>query len=77
MAAITWSDDDESASEEENEPQEVANLCLMANEKESEVSSPNSSQFTFNELQDAFDELIVEFKKMESKIVFLKRWFLH
>ena len=45
----------------------------MANEEESEVSSPNSSQFTFNELQDAFDELICEFKKMGIKNNFLKK----
>ena len=68
MAAMTWSDDKESDSDsnsgEEAEPKKVANLCLMAHEEENEVSTSISSQFTFNELQDAFDDLMVEIKKV-------------
>ena len=52
MAAMTWSDDEKSGSEEKAKSKEVANLCLMAHEEENEVSASNSSQFTFNELQD-------------------------
>ena len=46
MAAMTWSDDEESGFEEETESKEVVNLCLMAHEEENEVSTSNSSQFT-------------------------------
>ena len=73
MAAMTWRDDEESGSENETEPKEVANLCLMAHEDEDEVSNSNSSQITFNELQDAFDELMSEFKKVEIKNSLLKK----
>ena len=40
---MTWSDDEESGSEDEAEPKEVANLCIMAHKDEDEVSNPNSS----------------------------------
>ena len=33
MADMTWSDDEESEFEEEAEPKEVVNLCLMAQEE--------------------------------------------
>ena len=59
---MTWSDDEESGSKEEAKRKEVANLCLIAHEEENEVSTSNSSQFTFNELQDTFDVLMAEFK---------------
>ena len=45
----------------------------MAHEDENKVSNSNSSQITFNELQDAFDELMVEFKKVGIKNNFLKK----
>ena len=76
MVAMTWSDDEESGSENEVEPKEVVNLCLMAHEDKDEVSNSNSSQITFNELQDAFDELMAEFKKLGIKNSLLKRWFV-
>ena len=41
----------------------MANICLMAHEDEDEVFNSNSSQITFNELQDVFDELMSEFFK--------------
>ena len=62
MTTMTWSDDEELGSKEEAEPKEVTNLCLMTHEEENEVSTSNSSQFTFNELQDTFDVLMAEFK---------------
>ena len=34
---------------------------------------PNSSQFTFNELQDTFDDLMAEFKKVGIKNNLLKK----
>ena len=50
MAAMTWSDDEESSSEDEVETKEVINLCLMAHKDEDEVCNSNSSQITFNKL---------------------------
>ena len=70
MAAVTWSDGEESGSENKVE---VANLCLMAHEDEDEVSNSNSSQISFDELQDAFDELMIEFKKVGIKSSLLKK----
>ena len=76
MAALTWSYDEESGSKNKVEPKEVANLCLMAHEDEDEVSNSNISPISFDELQDTFDELMIEFKKIEIKIVYLKNWSL-
>ena len=45
----------------------------MTHEEENEVSTSNSSQFTFNELQDIFDDLLAEFKKVEIKNSLLKK----
>ena len=45
----------------------------MAHEEDNEVSTSNSSQFTLNELQDAFDDLFFEFKKMGIKNSLLKK----
>ena len=73
MVAMTWSDDKEFGSKDEVEPKEVANLCLMAHEDEDEVSNSNSSQINFNELQDVFDELMAEFKKVVIKNSLLKK----
>ena len=46
---MIWSDDEESNSEEESEPKEMTNLFLMAHEEKNEVSTYNSSEFTFDE----------------------------
>ena len=73
MVAITWCDDEESGFEENAEPKEMTNLCLMAHEEENGVSTSISSQFTFNELHDTFDDLMVEFKKIGIKNSILKK----
>ena len=73
MAAMIWSDDEEFSSEDEAEPKEVAIFYLMSHEDEDEVSNFNSSQISFNELQDAFDKLMAEFKKLGIKNSLLKR----
>ena len=57
----TWSDSEDSSSEEEQK--EVANLCFMANENE--AINETQSDFTFEELEDAFYELIHDFKKIK------------
>ncbi|KAL4312015.1 hypothetical protein GQ457_01G021740 [Hibiscus cannabinus] len=58
----TWSD------EEDSTENEVANLCFMALE-EGEVASNSSisNSYTFDELQEAYDELVFEFKASFSK----------
>ncbi|GAV79876.1 zf-CCHC domain-containing protein/UBN2 domain-containing protein, partial [Cephalotus follicularis] len=56
--------DDESSDDEITE--QVANLCFMA-------SSEVDDSYTFGELQFAFDELLVEFKKKCSQYSSLKK----
>ena len=73
MAAMTWSDDEESGSEDKAYLKEVANLCLMAHEDKDEISNSSSSQIIFNELQNVFNELMVEFKKVRIKNSLLKK----
>ncbi|KAK8635989.1 hypothetical protein V6N13_004700 [Hibiscus sabdariffa] len=58
----TWSDEEDSI---ENE---VAHLCFMAlQEGEVTSNSSNLNSYTFDELQDAYDELVYEFKASFSK----------
>ncbi|KAA3477961.1 zf-CCHC domain-containing protein/UBN2 domain-containing protein [Gossypium australe] len=60
----TWTDEDLS----DNEDQELANLCLMAID-DIKVTSNSSTlnDYSFDELQDAYDELGLEFEVMKSK----------
>ena len=60
----TWSESDDSSSKEEDST-EQANLCLMAHENE--VNSKTPSDFTFEELHEAFYDLIDELKKLGIK----------
>ncbi|KAL4363724.1 hypothetical protein GQ457_04G023960 [Hibiscus cannabinus] len=58
----TWSDEEDATNNE------VSNLCLMALQ-EGEVTSNSSisNSYTFDELQDAYDELVFEFQDPFSK----------
>ncbi|XP_038974886.1 uncharacterized protein LOC120106086 [Phoenix dactylifera] len=58
-----WGDSDESSSEEE--PQEVANICLVP--QDNEISPNASPSFTFDELYEAFNELVRDYKKLGMK----------
>ena len=60
----TWSESDESSSEEEYS-NEQANLCLMAHENKVNTETPND--FTFEKLHEAFYDLIDEQKKLGVK----------
>ena len=60
----TWSASDDSSSDEETST-EQANLCLMAHENE--VTSESTSEFTFEELHEAFYDSIDELKKLGKK----------
>ena len=61
---VTWSDSGESSSKEELH--ESANLCSMAHENE--VHSDSSFDFSIEELHDAFNDLMDEYKKLSKKI---------
>ncbi|GAV67487.1 zf-CCHC domain-containing protein [Cephalotus follicularis] len=64
--------DDESSDEEVTE--QVANLCFMALSDDDEDSENEvGDSYTFGELQFAFDELLVEFKKKCSQCTSLKK----
>ena len=60
----TWSDSDESNFEEEDSYKQ-ANLCLMAHENEVNAETPND--FTFEELQEIFYDLVDDLKKLGVK----------
>ena len=60
----TWSDSDESSSKEED-LHEQANLYLMAHKNEVNIETP--IDFTFEELHEAFYDLIDELKKLGVK----------
>ena len=64
----TWSDNDDSSSDEKI--YEVANLYLMVQKEK--ITSKIKFEFTFNELQDAFYDVLDEFKKFRLKIRILK-----
>ncbi|GAV69813.1 zf-CCHC domain-containing protein [Cephalotus follicularis] len=53
--------DDDSSNEEVTE--QVANLCFMASSDNEESDNEVDDSYTFGELQFAFDEIIIEFKK--------------
>ncbi|GAV81971.1 DUF4219 domain-containing protein/UBN2 domain-containing protein, partial [Cephalotus follicularis] len=55
----TWSDSDSSSSEEESD-EEVAHIAYMAIEDEEE----NEVNFTFDELQNAYENLYVEYENV-------------
>ena len=44
----------------------------MAQEDETEISTSKTYDFTFNKRQDAFDDLLGEFKKIDIKNSLLK-----
>ena len=59
----TWSNNDDSISYEES--YEEANLCLMAHENE--VIPKTQNEFFYDELQEAFHELLNDLKKLRLK----------
>ncbi|GAV67834.1 zf-CCHC domain-containing protein/UBN2 domain-containing protein, partial [Cephalotus follicularis] len=64
----TWSDSDSSSSEEESD-EEVAHIAYMAIEDEEE----NEVNFTFDELQNAYENLYVEYENVCLKNKTLKK----
>ena len=67
-----WDDSDTSSSEEEQH-EDRANFCLMVHgDSEEEVSNENSSDFTFDELLDAFHELMHDSTQLARKLKDMK-----
>ena len=65
---VGWDDSDTSSSEEEQHEERV-NLCLMVHEdSKEEVSNENLLDFTFDELLDAFHELMHDSTKLAKKL---------
>ncbi|GAV82651.1 zf-CCHC domain-containing protein/UBN2 domain-containing protein, partial [Cephalotus follicularis] len=70
----TWDDSDPSSSEEEESDEEVVNLALMALEEDTgEDKSENEVNFTFDELQNAYEKLYVEYENVCLKNKSLKK----
>ncbi|GAV64619.1 hypothetical protein CFOL_v3_08137, partial [Cephalotus follicularis] len=63
--------DDDSFDDEVTE--QVANLCFMASSDNEESDNEVDDSYTFGELQFAFDELLMEFKKKCSQYSSLKK----
>ncbi|GAV91232.1 zf-CCHC domain-containing protein [Cephalotus follicularis] len=63
--------DDESSDDEVTE--QVANICFMALSDDEDSENEVGDSYTFGELQFAFDELLVEFKKKCSQCSLLKK----
>ncbi|GAV80803.1 hypothetical protein CFOL_v3_24263 [Cephalotus follicularis] len=63
--------DDDSSDDEVTE--QVANLCFMALSDTEDSDNEVDDSYTFGELQFAFDELLVEFKKKCSQCSLLKK----
>ena len=60
----TWSDSNSSSSEEEKEKEKIANLYLMGLDEE---VTPDQPEITFDDLHEAFCDLLKEFQKVVSK----------
>ncbi|GAV82010.1 zf-CCHC domain-containing protein [Cephalotus follicularis] len=70
----TWDDSDPSSSEEEECDEEVVNLALMALEEDtSEGESEKEVNFTFDELQNAYENLFNEYENVCLKNKSLKK----
>ena len=78
-ALAAWSEEELSSSED-SQDEEVANVCFMTklDDKVTSKFSNSISEFTFEELHDAFNELLEEYEQMNLKNVDLKKkiWLL-
>ncbi|GAV87939.1 hypothetical protein CFOL_v3_31363 [Cephalotus follicularis] len=70
----TWDDSDSSSSEEEGSDEELVNFALMAMEEDtSGDESENEVNFTFDELQNAYENLFKEYENTCLKNKSLKK----
>jgi len=72
---VTWDDSEGSESEQEASDNEMANFCLMAKEDEVSFSNieSNDELHSYEELQDAYDELCENTIKLHAKYITLKK----
>ncbi|GAV68047.1 zf-CCHC domain-containing protein/UBN2 domain-containing protein [Cephalotus follicularis] len=70
----TWDDSDPSSSEEEESDEEVVNLALMAMEEDTSGDESESEvNFTFDELQNAYEKLYIEYENVCLKNMTFKK----
>ncbi|GAV88506.1 zf-CCHC domain-containing protein/DUF4219 domain-containing protein/UBN2 domain-containing protein [Cephalotus follicularis] len=70
----TWDDIDPSSSKEEESNEEVVNLALMAMEEDTSGDESESEvNFTFDELQNAYEKLYIEYENICLKNKTLKK----
>ncbi|GAV60223.1 zf-CCHC domain-containing protein/UBN2 domain-containing protein, partial [Cephalotus follicularis] len=70
----TWDDSDFSSSEESGSDEEVVNFALMAMEEDTrEDESENEVNFTFDELQNAYENLFKDYESVCLKNKSLKK----
>ena len=62
---IVWGDNEDSSSKDELK--ETTNICFMAQEDEVSSTSHLNSNFNIDELLEAYNELMIEFKKLHKK----------
>ncbi|GAV61529.1 zf-CCHC domain-containing protein/UBN2 domain-containing protein, partial [Cephalotus follicularis] len=70
----TWDDSDPSSSEKEESDEEVVNLALMAMEEDTSGDESESEvNFIFDELQNAYEKLYIEYENVRLKNKTLKK----
>lgn len=70
---VTWDDSEGSESEQEESENEMANFCLMAKEDEVSLLNIDDELHSYEELQDAYDELCENTIKLHAKYITLKK----
>ena len=63
---VAWGDSKYSSSDDEQK--ETMNICFMAREDEVPTTSLSNSEINIDELFDAYNELIIDFKKLNKSI---------
>jgi hypothetical protein len=72
---VTWDDSEGNESEQQESDNEMANFCLIAKEDEVSFSNieSNDELYSYEELQDAYDELCENTIKLHAKYTTLKK----
>ena len=70
MTIAAWGESESESSSDEESDSEVANLCFMAKEEEETLNEVNP---TYDELQEALEDLYIELRKIGSKNTCLKK----
>ena len=70
---VTWDDSEGSESEQEESENEMANFCLMAKGDEVNLLNNDDELYSYEELQDAYNELYENTIKLHAKYKTLKK----